>query len=434
MSLLSPISNPFFHRGRPIRDIAYFFGRQRELAKAINLLRHGQSISVIGPRRIGKTSFLNRLMADSLFAEGAETAVFLSIDGMLCSSLTPAEFLAYLLDELIDQTQLEPPTASSSLAALTFAIRTLRWQGKIVLIFIDEFEALSQNPYLDETFFSQLRGLAMQFDATYITASAQPLLALTYAKASVLSSPFFNIFASVPLGLFSLDEANELLLGLSKREERPFSPQTIATILDWAGTHPLLLQIAAYYAFDVLANEAPDLTTARASFVQDAHSHWLYAWLQLSAEGQRLLALLPSVAVKPPSAIAELEKAGLVWQTETGYQALSPAFAEFVRQQAVDGLIQEPPFTLVPEQKLVLLRGTPIRIPPTEFRLLQTLLENAGQVVAYQMLSERLWPDEVQHEPDMERIKTAVKILRRALANDKNCIQNIPRVGYQFIP
>lgn len=39
--------------------MTYFFGHQRGLAKALNLLRHGQSISVIGPRHIGKTSFLN---------------------------------------------------------------------------------------------------------------------------------------------------------------------------------------------------------------------------------------------------------------------------------------------------------------------------------------------------------------------------------------
>ena len=49
--------NPFFHRG-PIRDPAYFFGRERETRLLLSLVRNAQSVSVLGQRRIGKSSFV----------------------------------------------------------------------------------------------------------------------------------------------------------------------------------------------------------------------------------------------------------------------------------------------------------------------------------------------------------------------------------------
>ena len=61
-----PFPNPFFHRG-PIRDRAYFFGRERETGQALSLLGNSQSISLIGQRRIGKTSLLFHLADSPVF-------------------------------------------------------------------------------------------------------------------------------------------------------------------------------------------------------------------------------------------------------------------------------------------------------------------------------------------------------------------------------
>lgn len=52
--------NPFFHRGA-IRRAHYFHGRQSEIDQILGLLRNGQSVSLIGPRRIGKSSLLLHL-------------------------------------------------------------------------------------------------------------------------------------------------------------------------------------------------------------------------------------------------------------------------------------------------------------------------------------------------------------------------------------
>src|SRR5512135_2413324 len=50
-------TNLFFHRG-PVRDPAYFFGRKQELSRLFDLLNRGQSVSIYGQRRLGKTSLL----------------------------------------------------------------------------------------------------------------------------------------------------------------------------------------------------------------------------------------------------------------------------------------------------------------------------------------------------------------------------------------
>ncbi len=50
-------SNLFFHRG-PVRDPVYFYGRKQETAQLFDLLGRGQSVSISGQRRLGKTSLL----------------------------------------------------------------------------------------------------------------------------------------------------------------------------------------------------------------------------------------------------------------------------------------------------------------------------------------------------------------------------------------
>ena len=52
-----PVRNPLWHRG-PIRDPAFFTGHASEVRTALSLLPNGQSISLVGPRHIGKTSLL----------------------------------------------------------------------------------------------------------------------------------------------------------------------------------------------------------------------------------------------------------------------------------------------------------------------------------------------------------------------------------------
>jgi hypothetical protein len=162
--------NPFCYPG-PIRDPAVFCGRQRELLRMLDRLYNGQSISLVAPRRMGKTSLLLQLLHPAVQERYDHSFkhtcfVYLNCEGR--SGLTPCELYTVWLEALQDALMagghgVEPTlTDSKSITHLTFerAIRAVTRQQIQVVFLLDEFEALSRNPHLDAGFFSGLRGLA----------------------------------------------------------------------------------------------------------------------------------------------------------------------------------------------------------------------------------------------------------------------------------
>ncbi|MFH1635510.1 MAG: hypothetical protein ABIG63_16085, partial [Chloroflexota bacterium] len=55
------MDNPYISRG-PVRTPDLFFGRVHELNEIAAFLRGNQSVSIVGPRKIGKTSLLFHLV------------------------------------------------------------------------------------------------------------------------------------------------------------------------------------------------------------------------------------------------------------------------------------------------------------------------------------------------------------------------------------
>ena len=55
------MKNPFISRG-PVRSPELFFGRIHELNELAAFLHGRQSVSIVGPRKIGKTSLIYHLM------------------------------------------------------------------------------------------------------------------------------------------------------------------------------------------------------------------------------------------------------------------------------------------------------------------------------------------------------------------------------------
>jgi hypothetical protein len=149
-----------------------------------------------------------------------------------------------------------------------------------------------------------------------------------------------------------------------------------------------LLQIAGYHAIEHLKRGEWDFAAVRRAFLDDATPHWMYFWNALGAEDQRLLVLLPVAWRDNLEGALRLEQAGLIHHnSEGGFQIRSPHFRDFVARQRVDGLLQAPPVAIDPEQHIVLLRGTPLTVSPTEFRLPLTLVERVGQIVPHDRLS-----------------------------------------------
>ena len=77
------------------------------------------------------------------------------------------------------------------------------------------------------------------------------------------------------------------------------------------------------------------------------------------------------------------------------------------------------------------LAGQPLHLTPTEYRMLAELSANAGRVLTYQRLLERVWG--VGEDGDVRAMRTIVNKLRRKLGDDAEnpaYIFTEPRVGY----
>src|SRR5262245_30537177 len=91
--------NPFGNR-QPVSSPGQFYGRERELQALADKLRRGQSVSLVGSRRIGKSSLL-QYFADQCAIRsdwGLSQAVCVLVDGQLLLRLPNAD---QLLDELL---------------------------------------------------------------------------------------------------------------------------------------------------------------------------------------------------------------------------------------------------------------------------------------------------------------------------------------------
>ena len=84
-------------------------------------------------------------------------------------------------------------------------------------------------------------------------------------------------------------------------------------------------------------------------------------------------------------------------------------------------------------ERLVTLRGSPVILTATEYRLLVELSANVGRVVTYEQLLRRVWGSE--GNTDVRPIRTAMSAIRRKLADDADnptYIFTELRVGYRM--
>ena len=81
----------------------------------------------------------------------------------------------------------------------------------------------------------------------------------------------------------------------------------------------------------------------------------------------------------------------------------------------------------------VTLAGHPVQLMAIEYRLLAELSANAGRVLTYQHLLERVWGE--RNDGDVRPLRTIVSRLRRKLDDDVDnptYIFTEPRIGYRM--
>ncbi len=377
---LKRLRNPFFSRQR-ITDPAYFYGRRRELEALYSAVVTHQCRSIVGERKLGKSSLLTAIARPEQmqrFGLDPERTLFLYFDLEGMASARREEFWIELLDRLIAALSPGAPSGAHPAAPglragagrlleageLRFTtvrrlLRQLRDAGLDLVLALDEFEGLARNPNFESDFYSELRSLAGELGFVYLTASKRSLYELTYHHRDTLSSPFFNIFSELPLGLMPDEEARGLLATLSGQGEGPgFCDEEIDLALELAGPHPFFLQIAGFHLYELPGRGRPRSPDAydRAArrFTAEAEDHYRYLWSQLSPEEQAAL-LSPNQAGE--SLRKTLLARALIRPEGRRYVPFGHAFAVFVEEQRRAGPGEPTKPTLVAPKSATDLTG-----------------------------------------------------------------------------
>ena len=342
---LRSLRNPFFSRQR-ITDPACFVGRQREIESLYSAVITHQCRSIVGERKLGKSSLLTAIaLPDMLERYGLDPArtlfLYLDLEGM--ASAEREDFWIEVLDRL---SIVLPPAADAlrdrvdrllDAGELRFTtvrrlLRRVRDAGLDLVLTLDEFEGLAQNANFEPDFYGELRSLAGELGIAYLTASKRGLYELTYHHTDTLSSPFFNIFSEMALGLMADDEARDLLETLSQQGTGAgFCDEEIALALELAGPHPFFLQIAGFYLYELPGRGEPQFPDAYEQaarrFNAEAEDHYRYIWSQLSDEEQQAL-LSPNMASELLR--RTLQAKALIRQEEERFVPFGHSFSVFV--------------------------------------------------------------------------------------------------------
>lgn len=429
------IYNPFFHRGA-IRRAEEFHGRQEQIGQILGLVHNGQSVSIIGPRRIGKSSLLLHLRRSSTRSESGipfEEMIVALVDCQELGGSPPEEVYEALMTSIMDSIDMKTVSTSGierpgTYRSLDTFLGELCRSGASVIVLLDEFELLAANKRLTPYFFARLRGLTTKYGLAYITASQRPLFDIT-ADEEVLSSPFFNIFVTLSLGPFSHQEAIELFDKRLKNTGVEFSTSLREYLITMVGPHPFFLHIAGYHAFRAVADGHIDgtedsLADLDAPIEIESESHLGYLWLNLTEEEQYSLAILDG----PVDPMRLLEQQCLVEVSADNYHFTSEILKRFVRKQQVEGLIQAGPFVIDSHRHQVHAEGYELSLTTSQFDLLSRLGVQFEQVVSGADLETAVWGDALIDDPD--RLKTLIKRLRRAIDPYDKWIISERGVGY----
>lgn len=433
--------NPFFHRGA-IRRAEEFYGRQAEIGQVLGLLRNGQSVSLIGPRRIGKSSLLLHLarpQTRKAHQLDAATILFVMLDCQEFGGSPPEEVYEALLAEIVGQAEsagcsLNDVERYGTYRSLDRVLSQLSQEGVSVVVLLDEFELLAANARLTPYFFARLRGLTTKYGLAYLTASQRPLFDIT-ADEEILSSPFFNIFVTLPLGLYSEAEARGLLATRLDGTAVDFNDIVCEHLLFLVGYHPFFLHVAGYHAFQTLQQGRPLQTKAELAQLDqavevEADPHLSYLWQNLNAEEQYTLATLEG----PVDCLRLLEQQCLIQATDGqqagSYTYTSEMLRRFVRRQSVPGVIQAGPFVIDEQRHSVRANGQELSLTTSQFDLFARLTQDAGQVVHSDDLETAVWGEILVDDPD--RLKTLIKRLRRAIEPYDDWIVSERGVGYSL--
>lgn len=339
------IANPF--EGTAIIPPDKFVGRNAEIESFFTRIAGRASISVVGERKIGKSSFLN-YVCHLQETTNSQSTIILPNSGkyLFCNldiSLFPKiERSDDFFRELLKALDVKAERLEGYANWIDVIKKWLEKSDKHIVFLLDEFEKVVTNALYDRDFFSALRGLAYhpKYPLSLVTSSIRHLNELCHK--GIEDSPFFNIFQTILLGSMPKEEVLKLIQTPFSLSDIQLSPEELKFVLDNGGQFPFFLRRICYYLYNRKMqrqkhvqdeNRILDLTLR--DFEDDERKHFGYAWQHLPDEERRVLLAMSTqqqLQREEESIIGNLEKKGYALVENEKSKIFSSAFARFIRE------------------------------------------------------------------------------------------------------
>jgi hypothetical protein len=227
-----------------------------------------QSISLTGDKMIGKSVLIDQVLNPELqkrYIENPERFLFYYRD-LNSGSLDHIKLVEDIYQTFPGSANIIVTEDDHIFNKFTRIIADINSSGKSIIIILDGFNLLTQNPDIPLDFFSFLRSLANAYHVAFITSTICPLQNLC-ARKEVEESPFFNIFTHIELKTFTEDEAREFLSVNNCRVD-------FTTMKSLTGLHPYLMNQAVELTaqkgdLSVSGDVKNILAERNASFIKD---------------------------------------------------------------------------------------------------------------------------------------------------------------------
>jgi hypothetical protein len=261
--------NPYI-AGAPVMDDSMFFGREKLLARILNVLHHN-SLMITGERRIGKTTFLYHLKKALEADDGTEYQffpVFTDLQGVAESA-----FFHTIMADVVDGLRLSPATVSS----LRFRTDAASYEGrdfshdlqrvieelasrtsrrvKLALL-IDEVDVLNE---YSERINQRLRSIFMKTFSEHLVAVMSGVGIKRIWNSE--GSPWYNFFDEIELAAFTREEAEALIRDPVEGIFR-FETEAMERILALSQLKPYLIQKYCIHAVNRMLEDGRTQVTA----------------------------------------------------------------------------------------------------------------------------------------------------------------------------
>lgn len=342
--------------GHPIKHPADFYGRHEQITRFYEIIggRQAQSVSVLGVRRAGKTSFLQYIahpatMAQYLPRPDEYTMIYLDVS----SCKTPSDFYYRLLQRLkvnmgnaqTDFLWKESPLGQTKLYDVEAYL--CQFPGKRIVLLLDEFDHLRTESFTQD-FLTELRAMTgvLEYDLACVTASYWDLYTLGTRLGLPPTSPFYNIFYPTPIYMSALEltEATELIDTPAAKGGVRFSQDEVQDIQALAGSLPFFVQATAAKWFQHRrAGSEPTAEAIRQQLAADLAPYFDQWWhnftssertILLTVAGGRPLTELNYPSIELDAIVRRLHGYGLLYKADEGAYINGRIFHTWLRQYA----------------------------------------------------------------------------------------------------